>query len=233
MKIINALYLHTIMANYRIPESQMPGFSALIQISDEQFDLLLETLRKFPSGAGLEAFQVVLKERLPNSSFENLASVIFSFGTLLSKTKNHPYEDAVLGLSNAYISSSKIKLNSSQEEMLLSRLQKIFDNYHNLRNTFKAYNLLSSNENVFIDAQIISDVRIIFNEDLDDQDRNAVIIHRLKIECDSRENSKDFYFALDSKDLIKLSQQIQRAIQKEELIKTNYSSSMSFIDITD
>ncbi|MEJ7684667.1 MAG: hypothetical protein WKG06_43830 [Segetibacter sp.] len=44
---------------------------------------------------------------------------------------------------------------------------------------------------------------------------------------------KEYYFSLNTTDLLKLKQQIARAEEKEKLIKSNYSSLISFIKITE
>jgi len=216
---------------FQIPEIFKPGFIALSALSKKDFDALLETIRSLPVGVGVREFQEALRKTSLEDTNE-ISKTIFSLGNLLNSTSIEiSVEELSKDLADSFEEESDDQVTVDEKQDLIGKLVKILSS-ENLNHTFKALNLISENDQIFREARIISDVRVIFNDDLKASTRSGVIIHRLKIEYQKNQSVKDFYLSLDSGDLQKLRKQIDRAIEKEKILKSDYSN-IKFIEISD
>ncbi len=84
----------------------------------------------------------------------------------------------------------------------------------------KAGHVLTQHERVFSSAQILTDVRSIFHQNVAEKPEAALIIHMLRLtQRDRYGHMTDHYFALDSNDIRKIRTTIDRAMKKEETLK--------------
>jgi len=89
-----------------------------------------------------------------------------------------------------------------------------------LGNAAKAGHVLTQHERVFSSAQILTDIRSIFHQDVAEKPEAALIIHMLRLtQRDRYGHLTDQYFALDSNDIRKIKTTIDRAMKKEETLK--------------
>jgi len=89
--------------------------------------------------------------------------------------------------------------------------------------------LLSNDSAIYSESKVVTDIRIIFNDDLEEKDRNAMIVHGLNIEYYSANDIKNFHVSLTTTDLKDLKDVIERAISKENIINKDYSTDFKFI----
>lgn len=220
------------MSRFKIPNAYKPGIEAILNLSNEGVSQLLEVLETIKPGTGSKTFEAILSERLELSNVSLIAKTVFSFGSLLYSEEGS-LEDIANDFVQSYSYSLDTPLLEDQIRVLEKRLIEIFSNCGNLRTTFKAFNLLAENENVFRDTHILTDVRLLFGDDLSDSNRPAVIIHRLKLEHQNDSEVSNTFYSLDSNDLLKLKQQIERAIEKEAMIKATYKMTVPIIEISE
>lgn len=87
-------------------------------------------------------------------------------------------------------------------------------------------------QNVFSTARILTDIRPVFNHDLSTDPRGAIIVHSLKLTYTENGERKAMFFALDSKDVSELGQVLERARDKETVLRKFLSStSLHGIDL--
>ena len=98
-------------------------------------------------------------------------------------------------------------------------------NIKSLSSRTKAANLIVDNQIIFKDAKIISDIRPIFGDNIEDQPIGAVIVHRLKIVYDENDELKNFHIALDEKDVESLIGHLKRTQTKSKSLKRFINSS--------
>jgi len=85
----------------------------------------------------------------------------------------------------------------------------------------KAGYVMTQHERIFAGARILTDVRPIFHLDVSEKPNSAVIIHMMRItHRDNSENKMDQCFALDSNDIRTLKQLVDRALKKEETLRS-------------
>ena len=217
-----------------IPKNLIPGFKALVNLSMSEVEAVAGFSSEIPSGTGPNDFHNKLKNQFDIENISLISNTIFSLGGLLLKKYNNGIEDIINELITSLNEKIEKPLTEKEIENLKQKLTILLTNSENLKSTFKALNLLSENDIVYRDSRIITDIRLVFNDDLiESNDRKALIIHRLRIEAYKNETLNNFYFSLDSKDLSKLKDLIDRALNKEKEIKNSYSENIYFINPTE
>jgi hypothetical protein len=79
--------------------------------------------------------------------------------------------------------------------------------------------VMTDHERIFVEARILSDVRLVFHPDLSEKPDVAVVVHMLRITArDIYGAHKAEYFALDSNDIRFMKQVLDRAVKKEDTI---------------
>lgn len=222
------------MVSIQIPTPFLPGFQSLVNITAEQAHEIAMFLQEIQVGTGNNNFEKQFNERFPKLAESRVASTIFSIGGFRETELNEKSvkEIAVL-LSEAFERQSRSALEANLKEHLQQNLEIILNSAAKLALTYKVFGLLSENNRVFRQSRIVTDLRFIFNSELENKERKAVLIHNLRFNVTENEERKDYYFSLDSNDLQKLKEQINRAIEKEQLIKEQYGDAISIINVTE
>ena len=223
------------MIRFQIPKAYLPGFEILLSLQPEQFNLLLDFLKKIPVGTGPQTFANLFDEHFKTHLEINrqLAATLYSLGSFKLNLEKVSQTELIESLSNSFFEQTKKKPSQDDLIKLKEILVKLFDANSTLTQTFKGFQLLSENDTVFRENHIITDMRLLFKDELADSHRYALIIHQLKIRAEVNGEQDDYYFSLNNADLHRLQDQITRAIEKEKLIRDDYKKNISFITITE
>jgi hypothetical protein len=116
-------------------------------------------------------------------------------------------------------SSKSFKLSPEDRETFKQRLVRLLGFDSSLGTTAKALNVLLDHERVLCSARVITDIRSIFSIP-SEKPTAAVIVHMLKISYHQDMEHKDFFVALDSSDIGKLKEVLERAEQKAKSLVT-------------
>lgn len=73
-------------------------------------------------------------------------------------------------------------------------------------------------------------MRLIFEDDFNKFPQSGLIIHQLKLEYLENNEQKAFFITLDSNNILKLKEDLNRALEKEASIKRDYDK-VHFINI--
>lgn len=210
------------MAKLIIPPDVIDGFKEIAKFDEIQINELANYLDKFKVGTKFEELDKFINSKLHVSNSNTLVKTIISLGELL-ESEDVNYSELAHELRDS-IEQSLQEENVSKLDNLEFNLVKIFENSKNLKLTIKAYNLLLENSNVYVDGKIISDIRLIFNDNLTEPNRNGVIIHRLHLTLQNKKDSSEIILTIDNSDLKKLKDVIDRALLKEDIIKEDYEN---------
>lgn len=228
-------YIFEFMIRFQIPKNFMPGFEALLSIGSESVKELCAFLNEVPVGTGPKAFGTFFEDRFnKKDQFPlSLASFLFSLGSFNPASLKSPVIDLAKGLASSYNDQRENSLAAEEMAILEDKLHELLKSNGNLTASFKAFELMSENEIVLRDSHIITDIRLIFKENITENSRYGLVKHQLKFEVEESNDQIDYYFNLTLSDLNKLKEQIDRAIEKENLIRKDYSGQISFISITE
>ena len=221
------------MARFQIPKSFLSGFDLLASLTTEETNEIVDILKNMPVGTGANTFENSFAENHPHWAETMLAQTVYSLGTFKGSDYTEiPNSDTIKDLVESYATLGEEK-QPEDLDRLKHNLAIIFDHLDNLASTFKAYKLMSENGRTFTGSNIVSDIRLVFNKELSDTNKGALIVHQLKITSEENYNIKEYFFSMDTADLVKLKNQIERAEEKDKLIRNQFESVMSFISITD
>ncbi len=127
--------------------------------------------------------------------------------------------------------------SEGQEEEQWGRLRKFLLHALSMEGTVgttaKAGTILTEHERIFENVRVFTDFRPIFHVDVSEKPNAGVIVHMLKItHRDKYKRKFDEYYALDSNDIAKVKDALDRAVQKEKSLReTMESAGLSVLDV--
>lgn len=215
------------MATISIPERVYPGFKIISELDDNQINSLVDYFSKMPVGKDYEEVEQDICQVINITNGEQLLKTIVSFSKLVD-VDDVNYEDVSNNLTDSFIELKGAKPSKRVIENLRSNLLKILSNYKNLKYTIKTRELASENENNFGDFKLLTDIRLIFNDEIEDKNRYAVILHKLSIEFQKNLEIQELQLTVDLDDLKKLRTEIDKAILKDQVIRDDFKDSLNF-----
>lgn len=220
------------MSKITIPPRALQGFIEIASLTSEQAEKVSTFLRQMQVGTKFNEINEYLYSSLNIKTSRSIVNTFSTFGEILEPTEIN-FEDLTNNLIESVVELTKKDKDKELDEDKLKALKRnlllIFENSKNLKLTLKAFKLEFENDNLYSDARIISDIRLIFNDELEDTKRNGIILHRLHINFKKKRVDDEMFFTLDLKDLKNLKEDIDRAIKKEEIIKSDYNKNINFI----
>lgn len=212
------------MSSLRIPEHLRQGFENLVTMDSLLFDKIIDYIKSFKEFNNLESARDSTKRFILEIGIdESVNDVIYSLSSLKARYPTKNMAEDLLESFKSFAGSDPI-----DEKLFKTRINTLSFNSSTLNTYLKKNVLGSSFEKTLVYSEVITDIRFIFNSDILDKSRSAIITHNLKLEIiDSMEN-KDIYISMDIDSLKELNATIERAIQKEEIIKSDYSPMINF-----
>ncbi len=219
------------MARVRIPAAARSGFEAISKLSEEQVNAIADYLDKMPVGTRMEDIEAFLSSNLNIQQSPNIVYTFRSFAELLQPANVDP-DVLAEKLTSSYKEQVGQDFSEIDENNLRKNLGLIFNHSINLKLTLKAYDLIGDTNYIFTGSKIISDIRLVFNDNIETKDvkRNALIVHQMHFEY-YKERNRRIEFKLDLSDLKKIKADIERAINKEDVIKKDYSEVFNFLNL--
>jgi len=215
--------------HFVIPPEFQPGFEVIASLDDNTIGKLSEIIKNVKRGAGRNEFFSIIDANIDVAGKEDLSNTLFSLGWLLYNDKSSPTELA-LNLAKAYrLSKGKVLSDDAYSE-IQTKLVTLLESCGSIKTTFKALALLQEYSHLFNEAHIVTDIRAVFDDGKENEIDMALMVHQLKIEYSERDKKKEFFVVLDRSDLIKLRDQVERAINKETTIKNNFENKIQFIN---
>jgi len=210
------------MAKFQIPDAYLTGFTTLSELTPYEAEEISKLLSKAPVGSSIEDYQNIFKEANITVNIQEILETIFSLGSLLvDKKADSDIIELASDLTSAFLSKKQEKISDDLAENLTQNLVTIFQNADNLKKSYKVFQLLSENAHIYRDSRIMTDVRLLFEDEVESAPHCGVVLHQLKIEYLENEKPKSFFVCLDNEEVLKLIENLQRALKKEESIKTN------------
>lgn len=197
-----------------IPESYESGFKALESMSDRSFAELREALMVVSMSASTDDLATKIA-RTKGLDLEELKEIFSSLGGLTSfLEKESDIDEIVQDLVSLSLNDW---LKPESEDKFRDRLSHLLKN-KKIFYTSKAEDLLTETENLFLACKVSTDIRPIFNVNVNENPEAGLIIHNLHIHYQGNLSSqhKDIYLSLNSYDIQTLIQTLIRAVNKEE-----------------
>jgi hypothetical protein len=210
------------MASLRIPKKHYEGLAKFLSLPEEAFEEFTTHLQEAP--IALDFRQAIRKSILgiqdisPDDA-ERMVDALVSL-YLAKATSENSTPAFVDELTQAIEESNANELKIADEfrGSIGNRLNALLGR-EALTIASKANSIMYEYGNVYYRARILTDIRPIFG-DSPDSIEAAVVIHNLRIHYHEGDVHKDFFVALDTQDIQKLIDVLQRAKTKAESLKT-------------
>jgi hypothetical protein len=209
------------MAALSLPESDYPGLAALSALKDEQRDELVSALTEAPDPTDpneLAAFISKKATSIPPDLITAIANVVISlsYGRVLL---DHSVANFAKAVCDAMEESGLeiLKLGSARPHFEDS-LVKILS-IESLGSSIKAKAVLNEYEHVICGSRILTDLRPIFGSGNIESPAGMGIVHTLRIRYHEAMELREFFVAMDSKELRELGETIERAKAKEKSLQ--------------
>jgi hypothetical protein len=212
------------MSKIRIPSKVLPGFKIISELSEDKIDKLISILENIEIGIHFEILDLKLQDLFTTEDSKALVFTFISFSNLLENEVD--FYRLASNLSSSYYNITGIE--KEPDNKLEINLKKIFTKSHNLLITVKARDLALENENTLTGIKVISDIRPVFNFDLESQNRTALILHKMHFTFQKGSSNRDIFLTMDAEDLKIVSKSIERAIKKDEILRKDYKLNFKF-----
>lgn len=217
----------------RIPEEYRSGFAKLIELKDEPFKELLTTLEEERPALYYTEFSARAARKIRAIDPEGVRDIIETLVSLHGVRTNWNLEipELVEVVSQAVEGDEELKVSSAELDGFEGRLISLLE-IDSLDATAKALDVLLEHEHTLHDVRIMTDIRPVFGQDVEKPPTGTMIMHVLKISYhDESEEVKEFYVALDARDIEVLDTELERANQKAESLKRMLKSTgVPYID---
>lgn len=191
-------------------------------MNDESFDALLKAVADGAPKLSREEFAQDVAARASPADHETALGVVkelFNFDYLRDDFEMSEKEISSLIASAALASQGEeFSFNEDDKTSLEGRAEKLLSVRKALSITAKTIDVVTDQERVFLKARVLTDFRPVFSEDLRAIDA-GVIVHQLTIHFAQDDSHKDFYVAMDTSDIKKLREVLDRADKKSQLLE--------------
>lgn len=208
---------------FTIPEPFRPGLVKLATAEDDVVNKLLDSLDNSPPTLNNDDM-ASFAEKKHNIEVKYASEVLRAVISLYS-LREHGYfstEQLIQQVTKSLQKESEeiSKLSDDKIARFKQRLSSFLEIRGSLEISSKASDLLVEYENIFSSSRVVTDIRPIFKPDLEDGLGGALIIHSLRIAYKTASGVSEFFVALESDDVNQLLENLERAVQKEEHLKS-------------
>lgn len=205
-----------------IPEEYVEGFVELNNVDTKTFNSIIEGLSVSKLSHSIKS----LADRVSNVTsipYKSIEEIFFSVGSLAAFIeKGISSKDIVESVCIAIKEDGELDFKTPEEkEKFAFRLLSLIETKQ-LFYAFKANDIIGEYKNVFLQARVISDIRPVFSDKLEDSPEVGLIVHNLHIhyKADEEGAHKDIFLALDAKDIEMLKNALIRAEKKEKSLQS-------------
>jgi hypothetical protein len=207
----------------KVPQNQVEYIKKLLELPDESVQKLLDAIVSAAPQFNTTDLTTAVSRKagLPIDETFGIIGVLKSM--YLTRNRDQSIEQfidrAVFGsLKRADIFSPDDI--DAQWKRLRPFLISALSQERSLGTAIKAGEVLTAHERIFAGAKILTDLRPVFHVDVSERPDAAMIVHMLRItQRDDYQNQTDFYFALDSRDIVLMKGLLDRAAEKESTLK--------------
>lgn len=217
------------MATINIPEKVYPGFKILHELSENKIKQIIDYLKSLDVDSTFDDVADKISTILDSKSGNIFLRTLLSFSSLLDE-EDVDIQDLANNLTESYIEQAEVKIQPKVKNKLSSNLYKIFLNYGSLKLIRESRELSIDNENNLQNFKLITDIRIVFNEDINDKkNRVGIILHKILFDYEKNMDYKELHLTLSLDDLKKLKLEIDKAILKDQVIRDEFKSTIKII----
>jgi hypothetical protein len=198
-----------------LPDEALDDLKKIIELSDAAFNSLLKAINEAEPTFQLSILQMKVAETVqgvPKADIEAVLRAALNLYSMKSRIGLSPARSAE-AVANSPTLSKSSDFSQDKRTALSLRLAKLLSCDKSLGMTSKAQEVMTQHERVFCHARILSDIRPVFANGPEAASA-ATIIHNLQIGFRHDGKHEVVYVALDTDDIKKLKDIIERAEKK-------------------
>ena len=206
------------MASITIPKPAQAGLIRLASLPDETAQELLKALEDVSLvvyGGNLLDQLISSLPTIQRNELQEILATLYGLSAAEVPVERSQFID---DLVSAFARQAK-PVSDEQLNNLRERLTTLLGT-DAIRIGGKARSVLFENEHNLVGARIVSDIRPIFGDEVQNPPVGAIIVHSLKIEYLSSGKRHEFYVALDTKDVDSLLKVLERAKAKTSSLQS-------------
>jgi hypothetical protein len=206
------------MPALKIPPSDQKTLAKLLAFSPARLASLKEALRNAPPAL----LPSDLAKKMPADIFEaeEDAEAIITLLTTLYAVRRRA-DASVSEFVNEICEVAKTELlhDGGDWARIRDDLVDLLSLDATLGVTAKALDVMTEHQRILVKARILTDLRPVFKDNVNEPPAAAVIVHTLQLVFHENDEHKEFFVAMDSSDLESLDRLIERAKQKGSSLK--------------
>ncbi|MDQ6760634.1 MAG: hypothetical protein M3Z32_12335 [Acidobacteriota bacterium] len=205
------------MPDLKIPEEHATGLSKIMNLSPDDGQQVLNALTKAKS-IHIGELTSLVSEALPSFAIADARAIVGTLISLYAARTGHdiPIDSFVQELIKASLTQVTEPKQIEAIKVVLKGLLSV----RPLSMISKARTLHIDHENTFCSARIRSDLRAVFDADVNDPPAGFVMAHILKLGYHHRGEHTNLYVAMDKSDIDKLISVLLRAKEKAATLAT-------------
>ena len=212
------------MTELHIPEEFKPGFKLLLNIDEQTINGFIDAFQQAEPLQINDLVSAVTSRvnTLTRKEVKDVIETLISIHNLrdyLQENHNTSTEEVIEKISQAVEDDEELDITDEQKPEFERRLVTFLDFDNILSFTSKAIEVLRDHERLFQSSRIHTDMRPVFESDLEDSPIGVAIVNMLKIEYVDLDGKHEFFVALDANDLKQLREQLDIADRKVKAIE--------------
>lgn len=213
------------MTRFAVPRQYHQGLKLLASLEDAEREALVREL----SGAGdfrsVTQLEKLIAGALPDEHAEDADEVLDAL-MRLRRQLTYTEDTTAERFAEDVASAPGIEIGAEEGRDAFARLLVALLETRAIATTAAAAQLLVQHERPYRLSRIVSEIRPVFVDSVDDPPPGAVLVHTLQLGFWRSEGGTDAMdFALDHADLLELSRVVERALRKASTLRTLLQSS--------
>ena len=214
----------TDQARFNIPKQELPHFRVLVQTDPETLQRITEALAVQPPALNIDKLSPSISEAsgIEQSVVDELLPLVWRW-TMVQRRLDLNAADFVACLEVALDALSMDEWSANDRAgwaKVSSELRTLLSSDTAITSSAKAAELLLDQQLVLCSSRVITDMRTVF-DDAAETIKGILPYHTLVLRCHQGSDIKKIYIGLDLDDLVLLRKQIERAEQKEKLLRNS------------
>lgn len=202
----------------RVPDRFASSFAQLGEVPDEEFDAFVTSLTDARPTLHAEALSASVHTSAPTLGHEGVKGLVAALVSLVGLARMNEWgadEAARIVADSENVSTGP----AERDDALARRLAAILST-RSIALLGKAMDMGTEHDRVMISTRILTDLRPVFNSDVDEAPGGALLTHTLKIEfVHDAGTVGNIYVAMDEDDIANLRALLDRADQKGATLK--------------
>jgi hypothetical protein len=211
------------VAKITIPDEYQPGILKLFSLHDDAVSSLKHVLSTEADDVSARELAGIVSPEIPTVPEKEIYAVLRSLRALYAVRSNMeaPLDEFVSDLADAVEDHFEEGLSAEQVERFKKNVAALMT-IDPFAIHVKGRDLQTEDERTFCRARILTDLRPVFGEDIEEGPKGMVIMHHLKLGFhQDGPNHNDFHLSMDSEDLQTLKSVIERAEAKAKSLREN------------